>query len=181
MFIVFGSVRRHNNNEQNQKQRLLKESIKIDAKIRENTPTCDVGTSRSTGRTALGGVSSLSRKWSSLQKEVRGFSRFALFCACSTGVSSVIVARIMHPCHAVWGIVCGVDITCLGVDRLGISRKGVPAQGVIGGVAAIDGGFGVHVVWANGKLCACPPSDVALFIAVHEVDAWGVLGDLFTF
>ena len=36
-----------------QKQRLLKESIKIDAKIRENTPTCDVGKSGSPGRTAL--------------------------------------------------------------------------------------------------------------------------------
>ena len=36
-----------------QNQRLLKESIKIDAKIRENTPTCDVGTSGSPGRTAL--------------------------------------------------------------------------------------------------------------------------------
>ena len=63
-----------------QKQRLLKESIKIDAKILENTPTCDVGTSGSPGRTALGGVSSLSRKCSSLQQEVRGFSSFALFC-----------------------------------------------------------------------------------------------------
>ena len=63
-----------------QNQRLLKESIKIDAKIRENTPTCDVGTSGSPGRTALGGVSSLSRKCSSLQQEVRGFSSFALFC-----------------------------------------------------------------------------------------------------
>ena len=29
---------------------------------------------------ALGGVSSLSRKCSSLQQEVRGFSSFALFC-----------------------------------------------------------------------------------------------------
>ena len=62
-----------------QKQRLLKESIQIDAKIRENTPTCDVGTSGSTGRTALGGVSSLSRKCSSLQQEVRGFSSLRCF------------------------------------------------------------------------------------------------------
>ena len=58
----------------------LKESIKIDAKILENPPTCDVGTSGSPGRTALGGVSSLSRKCSSLQQEVRVFSSFALFC-----------------------------------------------------------------------------------------------------
>ena len=62
-----------------QKQRLLKESRKIDAKIRENTPTCDVGTSGSPGRTALGGVSSLSRKCSSLQQEARCLSNLALF------------------------------------------------------------------------------------------------------
>jgi hypothetical protein len=60
-----------------QNQRLLKESIQIDAKIRENTPTCDVGTSCSP--TSLGGVTSLSRKCSSLQQEVRVFSSFALF------------------------------------------------------------------------------------------------------
>ena len=73
-----------------QKQRLLKESIKIDAKIRENTPTCDVGTSDSQGRTALGGVSSLSRKCSSLQQEVRGFSSSALFCDWAGGSDQVV-------------------------------------------------------------------------------------------
>ena len=73
-----------------QKQRLLKESIKIDAKIRENTPTCDVGTSGSPGRTALGGVSSLSRKCSSLQQEVRGFSSFALFFDWAGGSEQVV-------------------------------------------------------------------------------------------
>ena len=56
-----------------QNQRLLKESIKIDAKILENTRTCDAGTSCSPGRTALGGVTCLSRKCSSLQQEVRVF------------------------------------------------------------------------------------------------------------
>ena len=56
------------------KQRLLKESIKIDAKIPENTRTCDVRRSSRPGRTALGGVTSLSRKCSSLQQEVRGFA-----------------------------------------------------------------------------------------------------------
>ena len=72
----------------------------IDAKIRENTPTChvgtsgspgcDVGTSGSPGRTALGGVSSLSRKCSSLQKEVRGFSSFSLFCDWAGGFDQVV-------------------------------------------------------------------------------------------
>ena len=75
-----------------QNQRLLKESIKIDAKIRELTPTCDVGTSYSPGRTALGGVTSLSRKCSSLQQEVRVFPIFALFSDWAGGFDQVVSA-----------------------------------------------------------------------------------------
>ena len=84
-----------------QNQRLLKESIKIDAKIRENTPTCDVGTSGSPGRTALGGVSSLSRKCSSLQQEVRGFSSFALFCDWAGG-SDQVMSALSRDVHCFW-------------------------------------------------------------------------------
>ena len=73
-----------------QNQRSLKESIKIDAKILENTRTCDVGRSSVPGRTALGGVTSLSRKCSSLQQEVRGFSSFALFCDWAGGSDQVV-------------------------------------------------------------------------------------------
>jgi hypothetical protein len=62
-----------------QNQRSLKESIKIDAKILENTRTCDVGTSSVRGRAALRGATSLSRKCSSLQQEARSFSSLALF------------------------------------------------------------------------------------------------------
>ena len=62
-----------------QKQRLLKKSIQIEAKIPEKTRTCDVGTSSGPGCTALGGVTSHLRKCSRLQQEVRGFSIFALF------------------------------------------------------------------------------------------------------
>ena len=75
-----------------QKQRLLKKSIKIDAKIRKNTRTHDVGTSSRPGRTALGGVTSLSRKCSSLQQEVRDFSSFALCFDWAGGFDQVMSA-----------------------------------------------------------------------------------------
>ena len=75
-----------------QNQRFLKESIKIDAKIRENTRTCDVGTSCWPGRTALGGVTSLLRKCSSLQQEVRDFSSFALCFDWAGGFDQVMSA-----------------------------------------------------------------------------------------
>ena len=75
-----------------QNQRFLKESIEIDAKIRENTRTCDVGTSCWPGRTALGGVTSHSRKCSSLQQEVRVFSIFALFSDWAVGFDQVMSA-----------------------------------------------------------------------------------------
>ena len=52
----------------------------------------NIGTSCSPGRTALGGVTSLSRKWSSLQQEVRGFSSFVLFCDWAGGSDQVVSA-----------------------------------------------------------------------------------------
>ena len=75
-----------------QKQRLLKKSIKIDAKIRKNTRTHDVGTSSRPGRTALGGLTSLSCTCSSLQHEVRCFSSFALFFDWAGGFDQVMSA-----------------------------------------------------------------------------------------
>ena len=75
-----------------QKQRLLKKSTKIDVKIRENTRTCDVGRSSRPGRTALGGLTSLSCTCSSLQHEVRGFSSFALFFDWAGGFDQVMSA-----------------------------------------------------------------------------------------
>ena len=75
-----------------QNQRFLEESIEIDAKIRENTRTCDVRRSSRPGRTALGDVTSLSRKCSSLQQEVRVFSMFALFSDWAGGFDQVVSA-----------------------------------------------------------------------------------------
>ena len=85
-----------------QKQRLLKESIKIEAKIRENTKYTIHQHVTSEHRTpALGGVSSLSRKCSSLQQEVRGFSSFALFCDWAGG-SDQVMSALSRNVHCFW-------------------------------------------------------------------------------
>ena len=44
-------------------------------------------------------------------------------------------------------------------------------MGLVARIGAVDGGFGVHMGRANGQLGARPPRDVALVIAVHEVDS----------
>ena len=51
----------------------------LDATLDKPGHGSDVGKSSRPGRTALGGVTSLSRKCSSLQQEVWDFSSFALF------------------------------------------------------------------------------------------------------
>ena len=68
---------------------------------RTNTNTCDVGTSYSPGRTALEGVTSLSRKCSRLQQVVRGFSSFALFCDWAGGFDQVMSA-LSRDVHCFW-------------------------------------------------------------------------------
>ena len=64
----------------------------LDATLDKPGHSSDVGKSSRPGRTALGGVTSLSRKCSSLQQEVRDFSSFALFVDWTGGFDQVMSA-----------------------------------------------------------------------------------------
>ena len=64
----------------------------LDATLDKPGHGSDVGTSSRPGRTALGGVTSLLRKCSSLQQEVRDFSSFALCFDWAGGFDQVMSA-----------------------------------------------------------------------------------------
>ena len=83
MFIVFDSVRRHK----------ISDYAKKALQFMRKYSKIHVGTSSVPGRTALRGVTSLSKTCSSLQQEARGFPGFALFFDWASGSGQVMPAQ----------------------------------------------------------------------------------------
>ena len=86
-------------------------------------------------------------------------------------VPGVKVAGVANAVVGLGSVVCRVDKATFGVDELWVHVKSVPTCRVIGGVGAVDGHLRIHMAGTDGQLGAHPPTDIALPIPVHQVDA----------